>query len=258
MRRPACSPPDRASSCPPWPQATAPRSINLQKVSCYVIHKYTGQSWSRSPPRPTPGPRTRRPGSAPHPRQGIPHERVFHVKHPTPGETRRGPARPPRENPRTHEKRAPTRTFVRWRPVSMVREGGVEPPRPFGHWNLNPARLPIPPPAHWVLSWVPHLLGAAPGDMQKISTLRRVDSHPFVWPSPRANRQGRGRRGTAPPRPGRGPHRGRGALPPGTLPGGRTVRIPTGPEGTHSGLPPLLLYTPGVRDTVERPPLRSV
>jgi hypothetical protein len=29
-----------------------------------------------------------------------------------------------------------------------VREGGVEPPRPFGHWNLNPARLPIPPPAH--------------------------------------------------------------------------------------------------------------
>ena len=31
-----------------------------------------------------------------------------------------------------------------------VREGGVEPPRPFGHWNLNPARLPIPPPAHWV------------------------------------------------------------------------------------------------------------
>jgi hypothetical protein len=26
-----------------------------------------------------------------------------------------------------------------------VREGGVEPPHPFGHWNLNPARLPIPP-----------------------------------------------------------------------------------------------------------------
>lgn len=33
-------------------------------------------------------------------------------------------------------------------PSRMVREGGVEPPRPFGHWNLNPARLPIPPPAH--------------------------------------------------------------------------------------------------------------
>ena len=27
----------------------------------------------------------------------------------------------------------------------MVGEGGVEPPRPFGHRNLNPARLPIPP-----------------------------------------------------------------------------------------------------------------
>jgi hypothetical protein len=29
-----------------------------------------------------------------------------------------------------------------------VREGGVEPPHPFGHRNLNPARLPIPPLAH--------------------------------------------------------------------------------------------------------------
>ena len=25
----------------------------------------------------------------------------------------------------------------------IVREGGVEPPRPCGHWNLNPARLPF-------------------------------------------------------------------------------------------------------------------
>ena len=25
----------------------------------------------------------------------------------------------------------------------VVREGGVEPPRPCGHWNLNPARLPF-------------------------------------------------------------------------------------------------------------------
>ena len=24
-----------------------------------------------------------------------------------------------------------------------VREGGLEPPRPCGHWNLNPARLPF-------------------------------------------------------------------------------------------------------------------
>ena len=38
-----------------------------------------------------------------------------------------------------------------------VREGGVEPPRPCGHWNLNPARLPIPPPAHWVCPRAPRL-----------------------------------------------------------------------------------------------------
>ena len=29
--------------------------------------------------------------------------------------------------------------------MSRVGEGGLEPPRPFGHRNLNPARLPIPP-----------------------------------------------------------------------------------------------------------------
>ena len=27
----------------------------------------------------------------------------------------------------------------------IVPEGGIEPPRPCGHWILNPARLPIPP-----------------------------------------------------------------------------------------------------------------
>ena len=27
----------------------------------------------------------------------------------------------------------------------LVRKGGVEPPHPNGHRNLNPARLPIPP-----------------------------------------------------------------------------------------------------------------
>ena len=30
----------------------------------------------------------------------------------------------------------------------MVRKGGLEPPRPCGHWTLNPARLPIPPLPH--------------------------------------------------------------------------------------------------------------
>ena len=27
----------------------------------------------------------------------------------------------------------------------VVREGGLEPPHPFGHRHLKPARLPIPP-----------------------------------------------------------------------------------------------------------------
>jgi len=26
---------------------------------------------------------------------------------------------------------------------AMVREGGLEPPRPFEHWHLKPARLPF-------------------------------------------------------------------------------------------------------------------
>jgi len=67
---------------------------------------------------------------------------------------------------------------------SLVREGGVEPPRPFGHWNLNPARLPIPPPAHWVCPRVllPAVLG--PSDIEKISTLEVVGSHPFPSASP--------------------------------------------------------------------------
>ena len=60
-----------------------------------------------------------------------------------------------------------------------MREGGVEPPRPFGHWNLNPARLPIPPPAHWVCPRALAPRGLAPSDMQKISTVHGVDSHPF-------------------------------------------------------------------------------
>ena len=31
---------------------------------------------------------------------------------------------------------------------SLVPRRGLEPPRPFGHWHLKPARLPIPPPGH--------------------------------------------------------------------------------------------------------------
>ncbi len=47
----------------------------------------------------------------------------------------RGPQRPAR-SPIRHPRRAPP---------PGVGEGGLEPPHPFGHRNLNPARLPIPP-----------------------------------------------------------------------------------------------------------------
>src|SRR5437879_4216588 len=53
---------------------------------------------------------------------------------------------------------APAMSFARWKSVvrskdgafarmsrTTAGEGGLEPPRPCGHRNLNPARLPIPP-----------------------------------------------------------------------------------------------------------------
>lgn len=70
-----------------------------------------------------------------------------------------------------------------------MREGGVEPPRPCGHWNLNPARLPIPPPAHWVCPQAPFLAVSAPSDMQKISTVERVASHHLFPAGPAARRR---------------------------------------------------------------------
>ena len=36
----------------------------------------------------------------------------------------------------------------------LVRKGGLEPPRPFGHWILSPARLPIPPLSRGVTATV--------------------------------------------------------------------------------------------------------
>src|SRR4051795_11146754 len=70
-------------------------------------------------------------------------------------------------------------SLSRWARSPVVREGGVEPPRPCGHWNLNPARLPIPPPAHWVCLRAAVPRGPAPSDTQNISTLAGVDSHRF-------------------------------------------------------------------------------
>ncbi len=86
---------------------------------------------------------------------------LLHRPHRRPRAVRRRPVvrepklglrdRPPNRCRRDTQNGPPTETFVTvgspFR-YSAVREGGVEPPRPFGHWNLNPARLPIPPPAH--------------------------------------------------------------------------------------------------------------
>ena len=55
----------------------------------------------------------------------------------------RGPPRLGSQQPLAHET---TKTPEKHGGLlHFVREGGVEPPRPFGHWHLKPARLPIPP-----------------------------------------------------------------------------------------------------------------
>src|SRR3954465_1925775 len=46
-------------------------------------------------------------------------------------------------------------------PSPSVREGGVEPPRPFGHTDLNRARLPIPPLAPEADVRLSHVVSAA-------------------------------------------------------------------------------------------------
>src|SRR5690606_40516023 len=74
---------------------------------------------------------------------------------------------------RDNAKPAPVGTSVTGRDpfqrFLVVREGGVEPPRPCGHWNLNPARLPIPPPAHWVCPRALPRRGAAPSDTRTLA-----------------------------------------------------------------------------------------
>ena len=44
----------------------------------------------------------------------------------------------------------------------VVGEGGLEPPRPYGHWHLKPARLPIPPLARVEQTTLALALGVAP------------------------------------------------------------------------------------------------
>jgi hypothetical protein len=129
-----------------------------------------------------------------------------------------------------------------------VREGGVEPPRPCGHWNLNPARLPIPPPAHWVCLPAPCL------------AVRRL-------PTPRTLARGPGWIHIPSPRPG--PHQHRHIARPRARP--QTTRAAE-PSATYQRVPvhvstsyrypaspqePVRLHS-RVRDTCLRPPLRSL
>src|ERR1700722_8237251 len=54
------------------------------------------------------------------------------------------PSHAPRDpSPGSHPGGLPPSSASRLR--TSVGEGGLEPPHPFGHRNLNPARLPIPP-----------------------------------------------------------------------------------------------------------------
>jgi hypothetical protein len=41
-------------------------------------------------------------------------------------------------------------------PKIMVRMRGLEPPRPYGHGDLNAARLPIPPHPHTAEATISH------------------------------------------------------------------------------------------------------
>lgn len=128
--------------------------------------------------------------------------RVPHTEYRTPG-----PRRPGQHGPGQRES-PPGRNL---RGFQLVREGGVEPPRPFGHWNLNPARLPIPPPAHWVCR-------PSPTEWcERLPTCRRL-ARCQGWihiPFPRPSRP-------APPVPATG-NRRPGALAP---PGPRPPRLP--------------------------------
>lgn len=184
---------------------------------------------------------------------------------------------------RDNAKRAPPGTSVSGRDPSqrflVVREGGVEPPRPCGHWNLNPARLPIPPPAHWVLSsgLPPPPGGCGAFRHENISTLAGVDSHPFPQPRrrpplssttvpgvrPRAFRRAPSGRGRTPPAAVRrrpsptSPSRNVG---PPCAPAAfreRLLHVSTSYRSSSSAQEPGGVHSP-VRDTGLRPPLRSM
>ena len=96
---------------------------------------------------------------------------------------------------------APDRCLQRAGAVPSVREGGLEPPRPFGHWHLKPARLPFrhsraPEHISTVRTASPHRLRAPrPGSPPSPSTRdsRGASPRPGAPPAPedRYHRGGR-------------------------------------------------------------------
>ena len=79
----------------------------------------------------------------------------------------------------------------------MVREGGVEPPCPCGHTDLNRARLPIPPLARCTSSWHAghendklHVVTAVQGDYAEGLGVRRMDVVPSRSTPPRGQEDG--------------------------------------------------------------------
>lgn len=184
--------------------------------------------------------------------------RVPHTEYRTPG-----PRRPGQHGPGQRES-PPGRNL---RGFQLVREGGVEPPRPFGHWNLNPARLPIPPPAHWVCRPSPTEWCERLPTCRRLARCQGWIHIPFPRPSRPAPPSPRpATAGPAPlPRPARGPRgsrSGTGRVPhsrPGTLHTFQTEPVhvstsyrscasPQEPGGPHSQ----------VRDTGRGAPLRSM
>ncbi len=84
-----------------------------------------------------------------------------------------------------------------WAPKSLMRKGGLEPPRVLPHRILNPARLPIPP-----LSRVGETTrGRPPAIAASFGTVKSVSIHCLLRPSParaRRNRMPRSLRGAGP------------------------------------------------------------
>ena len=71
---------------------------------------------------------------------------------------------------------------------NLVGEAGLEPAHPFGHWNLNPARLPIPPLARVDRMTLPDGASAPRRNHQS----SRCDCRPRRRRNQRPSRLGRG------------------------------------------------------------------